>query len=287
MPPAKPSQRNKIVDSEVDTPRKTHGPMLSPGVRRSARKFMFAIVSLGLLLVAWHFSVGTLFNSKLVASPEATFAKMSTMIASGELFLHVGVSLQRVLIGYVIGCAMGIILGAIIGRVRVVAELSDPILELVRPISPVAIVPLAMLWFGIGELSKFFIIIYATVIIVLLNTAAGVSRTPVARIRAARCLGATQYQLFRKVILPSAVPYILTGMRVALGFSFMGIVAAELIGAREGLGFLIMNSQLLLQTDQLFVGLLTLGVVGLLVDRVFRALLARSMRRYMQSDDLI
>jgi len=120
-----------------------------------------------------------------------------------------------------------------------------------------------------------------------LNTAAGVSRTPITRIRAARCLGATEQQLFRKVILPSAVPYILTGMRVALGFSFMGIVAAELIGAREGIGFLIMNSQMLMQTSQLFVGLLTLGVVGLLIDRIFRTILARSMRRYMQADDLI
>ena len=138
------------------------------------------------------------------------------------------------------------------GRFWLAHELAEPVLELIRPISPVAIVPLAMLWFGIGEMSKFFIIIYATVIIVLLNTAAGVSRTPV------------------------------TGMRVALGFSFMGIVAAELISAREGPGFLIMNSQLLLQTDQLFVGLLALGVVGLLVDRAFRSILQRCTRRYMQ-----
>ena len=139
-----------------------------------------------------------------------------------------------------------------------------------------------MLWFGIGEVSKYFIIIYATLIIVLLNTAAGVSRTPATRIRAARCLGANEYQVFLKVVLPSAVPYVLTGMRVALGFSFMGIVAAELIGAREGLGFLIMNSQLLLQTEQLFVGLLSLGVVGAIIDRVFRIVLDRYTRSYIQ-----
>jgi ABC-type nitrate/sulfonate/bicarbonate transport system permease component len=107
------------------------------------------------------------------------------------------------------------------------------------------------------------------------------------RLHAASCLGATNHQLFRKVILPSAVPYILTGMRVALGFSFMGIVAAELIGAREGIGFLIMNSQMLLETARLFVGLLTLGIVGLVVDRIFRVILTRSARRYMQSDELI
>jgi ABC-type nitrate/sulfonate/bicarbonate transport system permease component len=261
--------------------------VIQPSVRRAVRKVSFAVASLATLGIAWHFSVGTLFNSMLVASPEATFAKIGKMLASGELLLHVGVSLRRVLVGYITGCALGILLGAVIGRVRMVAEFVDPVVELVRPISPVAMVPLAMLWFGIGELSKYFIIIYATVIVVLLNTAAGVSRTPVMRIRAAYCLGATDYQVFRKVILPSAVPYILTGMRVALGFSFMGIVAAELIGAREGLGFLIMNSQLLLQTDQLFVGLLTLGVLGLIVDRIFRTIIARSMRRYMRSDELI
>ena len=275
------------TDQPAAAPNKRAGASLSPHARRVLRKVGFAIVSLGTILIIWHFSVGTLFNPVLVASPKATFTKIAVMLASGELLMHVGVSLKRVLIGYVTGCVLGIFFGAIIGRIPAVADLSDPVLELIRPISPVALVPLAMLWFGIGELSKYFIIIYATVIIVLLNTAAGVSRTPVARIRAARCLGATDYQVFRKVVLPSAVPYILTGMRVALGFSFMGIVAAELIGAREGLGFLIMNSQLLLQTDQLFVGLLTLGIVGLIVDRIFRAILARSMRRYMRSDELI
>jgi ABC-type nitrate/sulfonate/bicarbonate transport system permease component len=286
MRPAAQSSKLTAV-ATGSPPQKQFGAALRPGVRRGLRKLGFAIISFSVLLAIWHLSVGTLFNPILVASPKATFTKIATMLESGELLRHVAVSLKRVIVGYMVGCTLGIALGAIIGRIRIVGELIDPVLELIRPISPVALVPLAMLWFGIGELSKYFIIIYATVIIVLLNTAAGVSRTPVTRIRAARCLGATDYQLFRKVVLPSAVPYILTGMRVALGFSFMGIVAAELIGAREGLGFLIMNSQLLLQTDQLFVGLLTLGIVGLVVDRIFRTILARSMRRYMQSDELI
>lgn len=260
---------------------------VSPLVRRGLRRVSCAFVSLSVVLLAWHFSVGTLFNSALVPTPEATFAKAWAMILSGELFRHVGVSLGRVLVGYVSGCGIGILCGAIIGRYRLVADFVDPLIELIRPISPVALVPLAMLWFGIGESSKYFIIFYATIVVVLLNTAAGVSRTPVTRIRAARCLGATDYQLFRKVILPSAIPYILTGMRISLGYSFMGIVAAELIGAREGIGFLIMNSQMLMQTSQLFVGLLTLGVLGLIVDRIFRAILARSMRRYMRTDELI
>jgi ABC-type nitrate/sulfonate/bicarbonate transport system permease component len=254
---------------------------------RFARQAMMAVISVGTVLLLWHLSVGTLFNPVLVPTPGATFAKAWSMMASGELFRHIAVSMKRVLIGYVVGSLCGIAIGAVMGRLWLARELADPLLELIRPISPVAIVPLAMLWFGIGEISKFFVIVYATVIIVLINTAAGVSRTPITRIRAARCLGASEYEVFIKVVLPSAVPYVLTGMRVALGFSFMGIVAAELIGAREGLGFLIMNSQLLLQTDQLFVGLLALGVVGFIVDRIFRAILARSMRRYMQFHDQV
>ena len=230
----------------------------------------------------WDYSVGTIWSPLLVASPGATILAAWEMIQSGELLRHVGVSLTRVLVGFVIGCVVGIVLGAAIGRIRLFRELTDPIIELIRPISPVAIVPLALLWFGIGEPSKYFVISYATGIVVLINTAAGVSRAPRTRIRAAQCLGANDLQLFAKVILPSAVPFILTGMRVALGFSFMGIVAAELIGAREGIGFLIMNSRLLLQTDQLFVGLFSLGVVGAIIDRIFRTILDRSMRRYMQ-----
>jgi ABC-type nitrate/sulfonate/bicarbonate transport system permease component len=247
-----------------------------------AREFFVGTIGIAVVVMVWHLMVGPVFNPALVPTPWATVARAWAMLMSGELFQHIGISLKRVLIGYVIGCVFGILLGALIGRVRLARELTDPVLELLRPISPVAMVPLALLWFGIGEMSKYFIIVYATLIIVLLNTAAGVSRTPVTRTRAARCFGATPLQVFYKVVLPSAVPFILTGMRVALGFSFMGIVAAELIGAREGIGFLIMNSQMLLQTEQLFVGLLTLGVVGLIVDRLFRWLLARSMKRYMQ-----
>jgi len=258
--------------------------MATTGARAGiVREIALGAIGLGTVVLIWHLMVGPIFNPALVPTPFATIARFWAMLASGELFVHIGISLKRVLIGYVIGCAAGILLGALIGRVRVVRELTDPVLELLRPISPVAMVPLALLWFGIGETSKYFIIVYATLIIVLLNAAAGVSRAPVTRLRAARTLGATPLQVFWKVVLPSAVPFVLTGMRVALGFSFMGIVAAELIGAKEGIGFLIMNSQMLLQTEQLFVGLLTLGLVGLLIDRLFRWLVARSMRRYMQS----
>jgi ABC-type nitrate/sulfonate/bicarbonate transport system permease component len=245
------------------------------------------VISVGIFGLAWQLSVGTLFNPALVPSPGETFATAWQMIQTGELGRHVYVSLTRVLVGYVFGCLLGVGLGAAIGRFRFFRELVEPIIELIRPISPVAVVPLAMMWFGIGEFAKFVIIVYATVVIVLLNTAAGVERTPIVRVRAARCLGASESQIFFRIVLPSAMPYVLTGMRVALGFCFMGIVAAELIGAREGIGFLIMNSLQLLQTNVLFVGLLALGVMGAAIDRIFRTILGRTTRRYMQTHSSI
>ena len=140
-----------------------------------------------------------------------------------------------------------------------------------RPISPVALVPLSIIWFGIGDMSRYFIIFYGVVIIMIMNTAAGVSATPNIRLNAARCLGASRQQIFRRIIIPSAVPYILTGMRVSLGFAFMGIVAAEMIAAQSGIGYLIMQSRMLLRTDIMFVGLVTLGVLGAVIDGVFQA----------------
>lgn len=260
------------------TPASKNGVRLSEG----ARKALMAGISITAFIVIWQIADMYLFNPRLVPSPATTAASAWQMLQTGDLEKNVGISLWRILVGYAWGCFAGIVLGGIIGRVALVRDLADPLLEMVRPVSPVAIVPLAMLWFGIGEMSKYIVIGYATVIVVLLNTAAGVSRTPRTRIRAALSLGASELQVFLKVVLPSAIPYVLTGMRVALGFAFMGVVAAELIGAHRGIGFLIMNSQMLMQTDQLFVGLLALSVVGATTDRIFRYILDRSMKRYMQ-----
>ena len=131
-------------------------------------------------------------------------------------------------------------------------------------------------------MSRYFIIFYGVVIIMIMNTAAGVSATPNIRLNAARCLGATPHQIFRRIVIPSAVPYILTGMRVALGFAFMGIVAAEMIAAQSGIGYLIMQSRMLLRTDIMFVGLVTLGVLGAVIDGLFKLAIDRTMKRYME-----
>jgi ABC-type nitrate/sulfonate/bicarbonate transport system permease component len=252
------------------------------GLSAALRQGAITAASLCLALIAWSLFARYFAFPDLVPSPLATFGTGADMVASGALLSHVGISLQRVLVGYLAGCAIGVLLGTLMGRVEVIRQFADPLLQLMRPISPVALVPLSIIWFGIGDLSRYFIIFYGVVIIMIMNTAAGVAATPGLRINAARCFGATRLQIFRRIIIPSAVPYILTGMRVALGFAFMGIVAAEMIAAQSGIGYLIMQSRMLLRTDVMFVGLVTLGVLGALIDGCFKLAIDRTMKRYME-----
>jgi NitT/TauT family transport system permease protein/taurine transport system permease protein len=246
------------------------------------RRAAITAVSLSAALLAWSLFARYFAFPDLVPSPLDTFGTGAEMIASGALLSHVGISLERVLIGYAAGCILGVLIGTLMGRIPFIQQFADPLLQLMRPISPVALVPLSIIWFGIGDLSRYFIIFYGVVIIMIMNTAAGVSATPGLRMNAARCFGASRMQIFYRIIIPSAVPYILTGMRVALGFAFMGIVAAEMIAAQSGIGYLIMQSRMLLRTDVMFVGLVTLGVLGALIDGCFKLAIDRTMRRYME-----
>ena len=156
-------QPARQLSSEQSRPAQRHkaGLIATPAVRRFLWRLTCAAVSLTVVVIVWQLAVGTLLNAALVATPAATFSKAWTMLQSGELFGHVAVSLRRVIVGYVTGCFLGILLGALSGaigwsRICRSGHRAD------RPISPVAMVPLAMLWFGIGEFSKYFIIIYAT-----------------------------------------------------------------------------------------------------------------------------
>jgi NitT/TauT family transport system permease protein/taurine transport system permease protein len=203
------------------------------------------------------------------------------MLASGEILTDVAISMSRVMVGFVTGSLAGIVMGVLLGRIRLLHDLLDPIIELLRYLSPTAMIPIAVIWFGIGELSKYFLIFWGTFFIVLINTTAGVWRTPIARQRAAECLGANHLQIFTLVVVPSTVPYIVTGMRVAMASSFMSIIPAEILAADSGIGYLLQKSSMLLQTDRIFVALLTICVLGFVVDRIFRLLVDRVLARYM------
>ena len=222
-----------------------------------------------------------IFNPFLIPPPLEVIRTAIPMIMSGEIFADVSISMSRILVGFFSGSLIGVIFGVLLGRIRVLHDLLDPIMELLRYLSPTAMIPIAVIWFGIGEMSKYFLIFWGTFFIVLINTTAGVWRAPITRQRAAECLGANRLQIFLMVVIPSAVPYIVTGMRVAMASSFMSIIPAEILAADSGIGYLLQKSSMLLQTNRIFVALLTICILGFAVDRLFRFFVQRVLARYM------
>jgi ABC-type nitrate/sulfonate/bicarbonate transport system permease component len=260
-------------------------PSEAARVRRSMSASLphgvLAIGSLILAFLIWQFLSTVLFNPFLIPPPLEVIRTAIPMLMSGEILGDVAISMTRVVVGFATGSLAGIITGVLLGRIRVLHDLLDPIIELLRYLSPTAMIPIAVIWFGIGELSKYFLIFWGTFFIVVINTTAGVWRAPIARQRAAQCLGANQLQIFVLVVIPSAVPYIVTGMRVAMASSFMSIIPAEILAADSGIGYLLQKSSMLLQTNRIFVALLTICVLGFIVDRIFRFFVDRVLARYM------
>lgn len=231
----------------------------------------YATYALGFALVffAWY-ALTTVFPSVLFPAPAAVIAKAIELARTGELWEHLGVSLGRIFGGFLLGAAIGIPVGLVMGNFRFMRRLLEPFTEFLRFIPSVAMITIAVIWFGIGESSKIFLIAYTTVFIVIISTAAGVMGIGVDKIRGAQTLGASRAQIFWFVSLPAAMPDILTGLRVAMGNSFTTIVAAEMVAADAGLGTMLWNGRLFMLIDQIFVALLVLGVVGFMADRVFR-----------------
>jgi len=245
------------------------------------RTLLLTVASLLMAFLIWQFLSTVLFNPFLIPPPLEVFRTAIPMILSGEILADVTISMSRVLVGFVVGSLMGIVGGVLLGRIRLLHDLFDPIIELLRYLSPTAMIPIAVIWFGIGEMSKYFLIFWGTLFIVLINTIAGVWRAPIARQRAAECLGANHLQIFLLVIIPSSVPYIVTGMRIAMASSFMSIIPAEILAADSGIGYLLQKSSMLLQTNRIFVALLTICILGFVVDRIFRFFVDRVLARYM------
>ncbi len=248
---------------------------------RHFRRLAFIPLSWAIGLVIWSLLSLFVFNPFMIPPPWAVAKALVPMTASGDLLHDIFMSMSRVFIGFVTGSLFAIVLGLFMGRLRLFNELADPIVEFMRFLSPTAMIPITIIWFGIGELAKYFLVFWGTVFIVLISTIAGVARTPVIRQNAALCFGASQAQIFRLIVLPSAVPSIVTGLRVALASSFLSIIPAELLGADSGLGYLLQQASLMLQTDRIFVALVTISLVGFLTDRLFRILIQFTCRRYL------
>ena len=203
----------------------------------------------------------------LMPAPTTIARTGAGMIASGELFFH----LKREASAFVIA-ATAIPLGIAMGWWRRVYNQVNPIMEILRPIPPLAWIPLSILWFGIGDEQNEFIIFLGMFFPILVNTIVGVKNIDPNLVRAARSLGAPEHKVLTRIVLKGSLPQIITGVRIGLGVGWMALVAAELVGANSGLGFLINDARSMLRTDTIIAGMLTIGVVGLLIDTAIRVL---------------
>ncbi len=228
------------------------------------------VAGFGLLFLIWHLAAIFVVKSVLFPPPWPVLERGVVLIEDWILQEQIVASMRRILQGFLLGSAIGIPIGLAIGSFRPVRLLLEPWTEFFRFIPAVAMITVSVIWFGIGEESKVFLIAYTTVFVVVIATAAGVGAVGKDKIRAAQCLGASKLQIFALVALPATVPYILTGMRLAMANAFVTIVAAELIASNDGLGKMLWDARLFMQVEDIFVALISLGLLGFLTDRVFR-----------------
>ncbi|AMP04885.1 binding--dependent transport system inner membrane component family protein [Collimonas pratensis] len=224
------------------------------------------LTALGLLALWWLVSALALVPPLFLPSPLAVLQKFKAVALDGfvdaTLWQHAATSVARVFAALLLAIASAVPVGILIGLNRRARAVFDPLIEFYRPIPPLAYLPLIVIWFGIGELSKVLLIYLAIFAPLAIATLHGVRRVEQNRLRAAQTLGATRWQLVRYVILPSAVPDILTGVRIGLGVGWSTLVAAELIAATRGLGFMIQSAAQFLVTDVVIMGILVIALIA-------------------------
>jgi len=246
-----------------------------------SRSFSLSLLSLALLLLIWwSVTALDLISPLFLPAPQQVLSKL-LLIASPQGFMdatlwqHLAASLTRMLVALFAAAAIGIPVGIAMGLSPAVRGLLDPLIELYRPVPPLAYLPLMVIWFGIGETSKILLIYLAIFAPVTLSTLAGVRNTQQVRIRAAQSLGASRWQLLRWVILPGALPEILTGLRIGLGVGWSTLVAAELIAATRGLGFMVQSAGEFLATDVVLAGIAVIALIAFTLEIGLRALQRR------------
>jgi len=239
----------------------------------------YGVITWILVLGIWE-ALSILSDPEIFPGPVATVQGALEVIDDGSLFYFIGVSLSRVLTGWILGSLIGVPLGVLMGRIRILRLLVEPFLHFIRFIPALAFITLFLLWFGIGEVAKIVLITYATLFIVILNTMTGAMSLSEDMLRSVRSMGASESQILRYVVFPAIIPYIFTGLRLAMGASFMAIIGAEMVAANEGIGFLIWNSRLYFKTDWIFVGLFSLGLMGFFTDRILSFLGHRFLWKY-------
>ena len=251
-----------------------------PGRRSEWLYSILAVASPLAILGLWALATSSgLVRSVLLPSPADVVASLVDMFRNGysgvSLWAHLEASLVRVGVAFGTGVLLGIVVGIVRGRVAVVDAIFLVPSEIVRPMPALGLIPLFILWFGIGELAKILLIFLTVFLITMVNAQAGALSCTPDSLRAAQSLGASRWQVLRHVVLPSALPQIMTGLRIAMGTALAILVASELLGGDRGIGFIVLDASNFFRTSYVFAGIIIIGLIGLATDRGLAAVRRR------------
>lgn len=231
------------------------------------------------ILIVWeivcHAGVVQVYN---MPAPEIILKDAWEKITAGVLWKHISISFLRVLEGFLIALVAALVLGILIGLSKTIERITELTLQILKPIPPIAWIPLAILWFGIGESSKLYIIFYGAFFPILLNTVDGIHNIDKKYLELGRVYEVDRLKLIRKVVLPGALPQILTGIRVGLGNAWVCVVAAEMIAATKGVGYMLSNGRSMSRADDVILAMLLIGIVGKIMDDVLKLISGKIMK---------
>ncbi|WP_305767176.1 ABC transporter permease [Candidatus Epulonipiscium viviparus] len=235
---------------------------------------LYSVGSVAAFIIVWF--IASLFNAELIPSPIAVIDRMILLfekpVSGYNLFGHIWASLRRVLIALLISGVVGIVMGILIGWNYYAKKTIGVLFELIRPIPPIAWLPIIVMWFGIGELSKVVMVFIGTLMPIVINTYTGIRMVDSALLDVAESFNASDRQLLTEIAIPSALPSIMAGIRNAIGVGWMVVLAAEMIGAKEGVGFLITRGMEYFDVPLIMVGMVAIGIVGALLSAVIEKL---------------
>ncbi len=270
---ATPSDMGHAEGSQPVTPQQAFGAFFAPMLKRSvllpfAKSWSIRLAALAVGVLIWHLATELKFNYFInfenIPSPVKVWGAFVQHIQSTEFYIHIGVSMQRILIGYMSAVFLGILLGLVIGRSRMARDVISPYIEILRPIPAVAWIPLAILMWPTEESSIIYITFLGALFPIILNTAHGAELTPDVLIRAAKSLGANRREIFWHVVIPAALPSITAGLAIGMGVSWFSLLAGEIISGQYGIGYFTWNAYSLINYPDIVVGMLMIGGLGTL-----------------------
>jgi NitT/TauT family transport system permease protein len=237
------------------------------------KKIILPLITLLCVLSLWELLARfSGWSSNVFPGPTAVLASMEELISNGKLLKNTVASLFRVSMGFSLAVVLGVPLGIVLGRLEIAKLLFNPLVQFLRPISPLAWIPLAMLWFGIGDKPAIFLIFLSSFFPMVVSTSVAVESIRPTFFQVAANFNFTRYEIITKIVIPAITPQVITALRITITIAWLVVVAAEMIAVQSGLGYLILDSRNALRMDYVMVGMIVIGIIGLLLDFIMRAL---------------